>query len=162
MNLKLLKGAGQYSVKCLLVWICLMLFHDWVKHMHFWQVYHRRDVVSFSMHRLKHMMSISSDMLVMLTLTTWLRWHLPGFSTENMYLFLNAALGSTNFPGEGKNELKNLLLEPTHCIVFKFPCSASAVKGLQVQMPGGDLHTTHWAMLWQHPTYKIKEDWHRC
>ena len=31
-----------------------------------------------------------------------------------------------------------------------------------VQLPGADLHTTHQAMLWQHPIYKIEEDWPGC
>ena len=25
-----------------------------------------------------------------------------------------------------------------------------------------DLHTTHQAKLWWHPTYKTEEDWHSC
>ena len=30
-----------------------------------------------------------------------------------------------------------------------------------VRIPGADLlHSP--AMLWQHPTYKVEEDWHRC
>ena len=48
-------------------------------------------------------------------------------------------------------------------IVVKFACSASAAWGLQVRVLGTNLHTsTHQATLWQHPTYKIEEDWHRC
>ena len=47
-------------------------------------------------------------------------------------------------------------------IVVKFPCSTSVALGLRVQIPGVDLHTTHQAMLWLCPTYKIKEQWHRC
>ena len=47
-------------------------------------------------------------------------------------------------------------------IVVKFACSALVAWGLQVQMVGMDLHTPHQAMLWQHPTYKIEEDWHTC
>ena len=27
---------------------------------------------------------------------------------------------------------------------------------------GTDLHITHQAVLWRHPTYKVEEDWHRC
>ena len=30
--------------------------------------------------------------------------------------------------------------------------------GLWVWIQGADLHTTHQAMLWWHPTYKIEED----
>ena len=47
-------------------------------------------------------------------------------------------------------------------IVIKFVCFASAAQGLRVQIPGTDLHTTHQAMLWQNPTNKVEEDWHRC
>ena len=44
----------------------------------------------------------------------------------------------------------------------KFARSASEARGLQVLMPGVDLHTAHQAMLWWCPTYKIEEDRHRC
>ena len=44
-------------------------------------------------------------------------------------------------------------------IVAKFICSASA--SLQIWILGVDLHVAHQATLWQHPTYKIEEDWHR-
>ena len=37
--------------------------------------------------------------------------------------------------------------------------SASAV---WVWFPGMDLRHLSSAMLWQHPTYKLEEDWHRC
>ena len=37
-------------------------------------------------------------------------------------------------------------------VVVKFVHSASAAWGLQVQILDVDLHTTHQAMLWQHPT----------
>ena len=47
-------------------------------------------------------------------------------------------------------------------IALKFMRSASAHCGLWVQIPGMDLHSAHQAMLWQHPTHKIQEDWHRC
>ena len=47
-------------------------------------------------------------------------------------------------------------------IGVKFTGSASAMGGLQIQIPGVDLHTAHQAMLWLHPTYKIQKDWHRC
>ena len=43
-------------------------------------------------------------------------------------------------------------------IVVKFTCSSFAAQGLRVRIPCMDLHTTHQAMLWQHLTYKIKED----
>ena len=46
--------------------------------------------------------------------------------------------------------------------VVKFMCSASAARGSQVQIPDVDLHTTHQAKLWWHPTYKVEGDWHRC
>ena len=47
-------------------------------------------------------------------------------------------------------------------VVVQFSCSASAARGSQVWIPGIDLHTTHQAMLWQCPSYKTEEDWHRC
>ena len=47
-------------------------------------------------------------------------------------------------------------------VVVKFMHSASAAQGLQVQILSFDLHTTHQAMLWQRPTYKVEKDWHRC
>ena len=37
-------------------------------------------------------------------------------------------------------------------IIVKFACSASAAWGLQIQIPGTDLHTCHQDMLWQHGT----------
>ena len=46
--------------------------------------------------------------------------------------------------------------------VVKFTCSTSAAQGLHVQIPGANPHTVHQAMQWQHPTYKVEEDWHRC
>ena len=46
--------------------------------------------------------------------------------------------------------------------VIKFSCSALVAGGSQVPIPVMVVHTTHQAMLWQHPTYKIEEDWHRC
>ena len=39
-------------------------------------------------------------------------------------------------------------------VVFNFMCSASAAQGSQVQILGMNLHTTHQAMLWWHPTSK--------
>ena len=47
-------------------------------------------------------------------------------------------------------------------VMVKFVPSASSASGLRVWIPGTDLHTTHQAMLWWRPTYKIEEDWHRC
>ena len=47
-------------------------------------------------------------------------------------------------------------------IVIKFAHSALVAQGSWVQILGVELHTTHQAMLWQHPTYKIEEDWHKC
>ena len=40
--------------------------------------------------------------------------------------------------------------------------SALAAWGWQVQIPGVDLHAAHQALLWQHPTYKVEEDGHKC
>ena len=42
--------------------------------------------------------------------------------------------------------------------MVKFMCSTLAAWGLPVWILGVDLHTTHQAMLWWHPTYKIEED----
>ena len=47
-------------------------------------------------------------------------------------------------------------------VVVKFVCSALAAQGLQVWIPGMDLHTSYQAMLWWHAIYKGEEDWHRC
>ena len=47
-------------------------------------------------------------------------------------------------------------------IVVKFVRSALGAQGSQVQIPGVDLHTTHQAMLWWRPTYKIEEDCYWC
>ena len=44
-------------------------------------------------------------------------------------------------------------------IVVKFAHSASAAWGSPVQIPDADIHTLHQATLWQHPTYKIEDDW---
>ena len=46
--------------------------------------------------------------------------------------------------------------------MIKFVHSASAALGLRIQILGADLHTAHQVLLWQRPTYKIEEDWHRC
>ena len=47
-------------------------------------------------------------------------------------------------------------------VVVKFMHSALAVQGSGVRALGMDIHTAHKAKLWQHPTYKMEEDWHRC
>ena len=41
--------------------------------------------------------------------------------------------------------------------MLKSAHSALVAQGLQVQIPGMDLHTAHEAMLWRHPTYKKKK-----
>ena len=46
-------------------------------------------------------------------------------------------------------------------IVVRFVHSALAAQGLQVQIPDMNIHTTHQAMLWWCPTYKIEKDGHR-
>ena len=56
---------------------------------------------------------------------------------------------------------KNLLWVQPGGIVVTFVHSASAAQGLWVWILGMDIHTTHQAMLWQHLTYKMGEDWHR-
>ena len=47
-------------------------------------------------------------------------------------------------------------------ILVKLVCSILEANGLQVQIPGVGLPTAHQAMLWQHPIYKVEEDWHEC
>ena len=47
-------------------------------------------------------------------------------------------------------------------VAVKFACSASAARGLWVQIPGADLHTAHQSMLWWCPTQETEEDWPRC
>ena len=47
-------------------------------------------------------------------------------------------------------------------VEVKFACSTSAAWGSWVQILGADLHTAYQAMLWQCPTSKIEEDWHKC
>ena len=44
-------------------------------------------------------------------------------------------------------------------VVVKFACFALVAQGLQVQILGMDLLIAHQGMLWQHPTYKIEEEW---
>ena len=46
--------------------------------------------------------------------------------------------------------------------MVKFVHSASMAWASPVRIQHVDLHTAHQAMLWQHPTYEIEEDWHRC
>ena len=55
-----------------------------------------------------------------------------------------------------------MCMGPPDGVVVKFVQSALAARGSQAKIPGMDLHTAHQAMLWQHPTYKIEDDWHRC
>ena len=47
-------------------------------------------------------------------------------------------------------------------VVVKFACSTSVAWASEVWILGTDLHTARQAMLWQHPTYSIEEDWPRC
>ena len=47
-------------------------------------------------------------------------------------------------------------------VVVKFTDSTLAAPGLQVQILGADLRTTHQAVLTRCPTYKIEEEWQRC
>ena len=47
-------------------------------------------------------------------------------------------------------------------IVVRFVCSAPGTQGSQVQILDTDLHVALGAMLWQCPTYRVEEDWHRC
>ena len=47
-------------------------------------------------------------------------------------------------------------------VVVKFARSALVAWRSQVWTPGMDLYTARQAMLYQHPTYKAEEDWHRC
>ena len=63
---------------------------------------------------------------------------------------------------ESNNNKKNCVEGQPSGVVVKFVDSSLVAQGLQVQMPGADLHTTHQAMLWRCPTYKIEEDWHGC
>ena len=44
-------------------------------------------------------------------------------------------------------------------VVVKFVRSTLAAWSLQVCILGADPHTTHQAVLLQHPTYKTEEDW---
>ena len=43
-------------------------------------------------------------------------------------------------------------------VVVKFTRASSATWGSWIQIPGVDLHTTHQAMLWWHPIYKVEEE----
>ena len=62
-------------------------------------------------------------------------------------------------PGRGSRLVKNIIVRWPGGVVVKFICSVLAALGLQVWILGVDLYTTHQAMLWWHPTDKIKEDW---
>ena len=44
-------------------------------------------------------------------------------------------------------------------IVVKFVHPALAAWDSWVQISGADLHNSHQVTLWEHPTYKIEEDW---
>ena len=46
-------------------------------------------------------------------------------------------------------------------VMIKFVPSTSVAWGLWFQIPDVDLLTAHQAMVWQHPIYKVEEDWHR-
>ena len=41
----------------------------------------------------------------------------------------------------------------------KFAHFTLVAQGSWVWISGADLHTAHQAVLWQHPAYKIEEDW---
>ena len=62
----------------------------------------------------------------------------------------------------GLPELKRIMRGWPCGIVVRFVHSTSMAWGLQVQIPGTDLQTAHQVMLWQCPTDKTEEDWHRC
>ena len=47
-------------------------------------------------------------------------------------------------------------------IAVKFTYSALVARGLLVQILSADLCIAYQAMLWRHPTYKVKQDGHRC
>ena len=46
--------------------------------------------------------------------------------------------------------------------MVKFTHSTSLAQDSWIWIQGMDLHAAHQAMLWQHPTYKIEADGHRC
>ena len=62
----------------------------------------------------------------------------------------------------GYRLIKNIIKGWPGGIEGKFMSATSVAWGSWVQIPGVDLHTAHQARLWQHPTYKVEEDWHRC
>ena len=62
-----------------------------------------------------------------------------------------------NFSKSLEGAKKKTPVEPGGRVV-QFVHSTLVTQGSQVQIPGVNLHTAHRAMLWQHPTYKIKED----
>ena len=63
---------------------------------------------------------------------------------------------------EHKNTLKSTMGGWPSSVVVRFVCSTLAAQGSCVQILGMDLHTVCQAMLWEHPTYKIEGNWHRC
>ena len=96
-----------------------------------------------------------------------IRCHVPKASGQTRVWpnNINAQLAS---PLNGQNvitledSIKNISWGQPDGVVVEFVCSASVAQSSQVQTPGTDLHIAHQAMLWQHSTYKIEEDWHRC
>ena len=58
-----------------------------------------------------------------------------------------------------KTLVKRSLVDQSGGIVVKFGCFTLVAQGSWVWIPGADLHQ---AIGWQHPTYKIEEDRHRC
>ena len=63
---------------------------------------------------------------------------------------------------EYKINIKKSIVGLARDVVVGFMSSALVAQASQVQILGTDLHIAHQAMLWQHPTYKIEEDGHRC
>ena len=65
-----------------------------------------------------------------------------------------------------KGNERGMLIKPSKGgpggVLVKFVHSASAAQRLWVQILGIDLYTTHQALLWECPTYKIEEYWHSC
>ena len=47
-------------------------------------------------------------------------------------------------------------------VVGKFVFPPSVAQIVWVGILSTDLHIAHQAMLWQHPAYKMEEDWHKC
>lgn len=48
-----------------------------------------------------------------------------------------------------------------HGLVVRFGVLCFSCLGLQVRIPGVDLHHSS-AMLWWWPTYNVEEDWQKC